>query len=87
LNCLFGYWGNPNNFNCDSCTPGCTSCFADGLGSCYTCGKDNSNIIYYKHIGNTTCNTTCPDGQFISQSIPYLCQPCSLLCVTCVNTA
>ena len=87
MNCLTGFWGNPFTFNCDTCTPGCTSCFANGLTFCNTCGIDASSDIYYKHIGNTTCGKTCPNGQFISQFIPYWCQPCSLLCVTCSVTA
>ena len=82
MNCLTGDWGNSDNNNCDTCTPGCTSCFGDGLASCNTCGNVG-NDTYYKHIGNTVCNTTCPNGQFISSFIDYFCQPCSVLCVTC----
>ena len=29
------------------------------------------------------CGTTCPAGQFISASVPFLCQACSPTCITC----
>jgi proprotein convertase subtilisin/kexin type 5 len=87
MNCPNSFWGNPSTNNCDACTPGCVTCFGSGLSACTVCGSDASSNVYYKHIGNTVCGTTCPNGQFTSASIPNLCQPCSSVCVTCQGTA
>lgn len=82
MSCPKGYWGNSTANKCDACQVGCISCFGSGLAACDLCGNDSSTI-YYKWIGDTVCNTTCPDGQFISSSKPNFCQPCSSICVTC----
>ena len=87
LNCPNGLWGNPANFNCDTCAVGCATCFGAGLTSCTVCTNDGSTI-YYKDMKTTTCATTCPNnGQFVSAAVPNLCQPCSSVCVTCFGTA
>ena len=88
MNCLNGYWGNPSTNNCDACAVGCATCSAAGTSACTVCNTDTStSTMYYKWIGSTVCATTCPNGQFISASISYLCQPCSSICVTCSVTA
>jgi proprotein convertase subtilisin/kexin type 5 len=84
--CMNGYWGNITTFTCDACTVGCATCTSSGLSSCSVCGNDSSTI-YYKYIGSTVCNTTCPDGQYIAAAVPNLCQPCSSICSTCVGSA
>jgi proprotein convertase subtilisin/kexin type 5 len=45
------------------------------------------NYTYYKHLGANTCGQTCPNGQFISVSIPNICQLCSPECIYCVDNA
>lgn len=84
--CPTSYWGNPSTSNCDACTTGCLQCTNSGLNSCTQCSNDSSTI-YYLHIGATTCGTSCPNGQFISSTIPNYCQPCSSICVTCSVSA
>lgn len=84
--CPQGQWGNSTNYTCDDCTGGCLACTGPSLSECTLCGN-YSNSTYYKHISATICNTTCPDGQFISASIPHFCQLCSSICVTCSEVA
>jgi hypothetical protein len=47
-----------------------------------SCNNDTTNssekIIYYKHVNQTICNISCPDGQFIKIGIPNSCQVCSI---------
>lgn len=83
--CPFGMWEDDNDFTCQTCSPGCTSCFNIGTDNCYTCGTNGN--IYYKYLNDTICSQTCPDGSFINTNIPYYCQPCSRTCVTCQGTA
>ena len=80
------FWANIATHNCDSCHASCLSCTSSGQNSCQSCGNV-TGTIYYKYIGADTCNTSCPDGQFISASIPNFCQPCSPICITCVNSS
>lgn len=86
LNCPVRTWANQVNHNCDSCHASCISCTSSGQNSCQSCGNI-TGTIYYKYIGAETCNTTCPDGQFISATIPNFCQPCSPICITCINSS
>lgn len=83
--CPAGFWANSTLYTCDSCAAGCSSCFGPDLASCTACNTNTTQ--YYKFIGSTTCNTTCPAGQFISASIDFLCQLCSPVCVTCDTIA
>ena len=86
MQCPNGKWGNSTDFVCYACSPGCLTCTSIGLDKCSVCG----NVIadkYYKHLDKNTCGLTCPDGQFISASVSNICQPCSIGCVTCLNSA
>ena len=85
LTCPTGYWANITGHTCDTCTPGCSACTNAGLSHCSIC--TNTTDIYYKDLDSTTCNLTCPDGQYNSSSIPNLCQRCSSTCITCSVTA
>ena len=69
LNCPVGYYANSNGLICNTCTVGCSNCYSLGLNYCTACNNDTSNNTYYKYIGWNTCNTSCPNGQFISSSI------------------
>lgn len=84
--CPQGQWGNSSDYKCTNCADECLACFGPSISNCTLCGNASTKT-YYKHIGDTVCNTTCPDGQFISGSIPNFCQPCSSICVTCEATA
>ena len=86
LNCPAGFWGNATAHNCDACTPGCLTCTTSGLASCQSCGNVTATQ-YYKHIGGNTCDTSCPDGQYIDAAYPNDCQPCASNCITCSGTA
>lgn len=85
-NCPVGYWGNYSTYNCDACPTGCASCFGPAISQCTICSNDSSTI-YYKYIGSTICNTTCPDGQYISSLVTNLCLACNSICITCYGTA
>lgn len=37
----------------------------------------------YKDKYSTTCDITCPGGQFISQLVPNYCVPCNASCLLC----
>jgi len=87
LNCPTHYFANVTTNTCDPCTPGCSVCYSSGFSSCTACNNDTNNAIYYKYIGSDICNTSCPNGQFISSSVLYLCQACSSICVTCSISA
>ena len=39
--------------------------------------------MYYKDRYSTTCNPTCPIGQYIDSIIPNLCVPCDFKCLKC----
>lgn len=85
--CPISFWANSNTNICDPCSTGCLRCTNSGLTACTQCSNDSSTI-YYLHIGATTCSSTnCPDGQYISSSVPNYCQPCSSICVTCSVSA
>ena len=86
LSCPIKFWGNIATRSCDACHAACTSCTSSGLNSCQACGNISSTI-YYKFIGADTCNTSCPDGQFINASYPNFCQKCSPNCITCINSS
>ena len=44
-------------------------------------------IMYYKDRYSTTCNPTCPDGQYIDAIINNLCVPCDSKCLLCLGSA
>lgn len=84
--CPKGYWGNGTDNKCYECSGGCSVCTGSGLSSCQEC-TNASSTIYYKYLYEDICNTSCPDGQYISSSIPFFCQKCSPLCITCSSAA
>jgi len=84
--CPGGYWPNTSGNTCDACDSACLICTNSTLTSCTTCGNV-TGTVYYKYTKANTCNTTCPDGEFTSASIPNYCQLCSVNCVTCSGTA
>ena len=84
--CPNGYWPNISGNTCDACNSACLLCTSSAQTSCTKCGNFSTNI-YYKYTKSNICNTTCPDGEFISASIPNYCQICSINCVTCYGTA
>ena len=86
MTCPNGYYGKVADHNCTVCHPGCARCTDGTLTGCSICAND-TGTVYYKEIGATVCNTTCPDSQFISVSVPFLCQACSSTCITCATVA
>lgn len=75
---------NTVNNKCTACVQGCLTCNGPTLQDCQTCNTSyNGSIIYYKYIGEDTCATTCPKGQFIDSNIDFICQKCSILCQAC----
>ena len=82
MNCPVGHYGNASDHSCYSCHTGCAACSDNTLLTCTAC-TNVSGTIYYKYTNANTCNTSCPYGQFILDSIPFLCQSCNYPCVTC----
>lgn len=87
LTCPLGFWPNITNHNCDACNEVCSVCYSSDSLSCSKCRNKTTGEIFYKQIGADICAQTCPDGQFISVSVPNYCQKCSPVCITCSNTA
>ena len=49
--------------------------------------SDDDTQMYYKVIGEDTCTTDCPKGQFEHADIDFECQQCSSECVDCETNA
>jgi len=43
--------------------------------------------MYYKDLYSTTCNPTCPDGQYIDAIIYNVCVPCDPKCLKCSSNS
>ena len=86
LTCPISFWANTGTHTCDGCSPGCLTCTNIGTNNCQSCTNVTSTQ-YYKHIGATTCDTTCPAGQYIDAAYPNDCRPCASNCITCLGTA
>lgn len=43
--------------------------------------------IYYLQINQTTCLSSCPNGEFADPGTPNTCSPCSSECTTCSGSA
>ena len=84
--CPKGFYGRSSDNTCQPCISGCSACTDYGLSFCSEC-TTVSSTAYYKHIGDTVCSTSCPNGQYILASIPNICQQCSSNCLTCSGTA
>lgn len=86
IKCPQGYWANATAYECQQCPTGCSACFGSTLQQCTVC-SNVSGTLYYLGVGTTTCNTSCPDGQYISSLVPFVCLSCSPACLTCQDTA
>lgn len=83
--CPTGFWRNSTvslDHRCSPCHPYCTSCTGPTNYECEACSNVTTSI-YYKDLYSTTCDATCPGGQFISTLIPNFCVPCSNKCSLC----
>ena len=89
LTCPDGYFANVTANTCDPCHFGCATCTGPLLTNCIVCNNYNNSgtiDVYYKVVGQTTCNTSCPTGQFIS-SLPNACASCDPGCISCSITS
>lgn len=84
--CADGWYGEFFNFTCMGCHGGCRTCNGPALTDCDFCTVFNSTN-YYKDRNSRTCNTTCPVGQFIKASVPYICQACDAQCIACTTSS
>ena len=73
INCGSGFYYDPVNNICTSCSSGCVSC-ADSM-SCNSCS--NGNYLYLDK-----CITTCPTG-YAASSIDNTCKKCPINCNSC----
>lgn len=79
--CASGTYMNSTSDQCEQCHDGCLKCTGPTLKDCQKCNtSDAGDVVYYKYIGEDTCSTTCPKGQFIDSIIDYYCQACFFLC-------
>jgi proprotein convertase subtilisin/kexin type 5 len=86
--CASGSYMNSSNNECEICAEGCLTCNGPTLNDCQSCNSSyNGSQMYYKYIGEDTCATTCPRGQYINSDIDYRCQQCYFLCQACVTRA
>lgn len=85
INCPQGTFKNTTALTCDPCPLGCPSCFGPTLSDCSSCGSNTTNN-YYLVYGTTTCNITCPDGQYEVNST-MKCMLCASTCLTCSTTS
>lgn len=91
--CPTGYWANSTvslDHQCTRCHTYCTSCTGPSNYECPSCATVTNvgvTTIYYKDLYSSTCNPTCPDGQFISILFPNFCVPCDTKCVLCSTSA
>ena len=89
ITCPSGYWMNSTvqtDHQCSTCHEYCTVCTGPTNIECSQCGNQTVNgtlIQYYKDQSTTTCNPTCPDGQYIDDLVPNRCVPCDSSCVRC----
>lgn len=87
--CPVGFWPNSTeslDHQCSVCHSYCHSCTGPTNYECAACRNDTVNgtfEIYYKDIYSTTCDLTCPNGQFISTLFPNFCIPCNIKCQLC----
>lgn len=84
--CPSGTYQNSTSNTCITCDISCSICIGPLNTQCSSCSNATVNgkiVIYYLGIGQTTCLTYCPNGQYIDSKYPNLCQPCSSTCVTC----
>jgi hypothetical protein len=41
--------------------------------------------IYYKDLNSNTCSPTCPNGQYIDNVLPNICNYCNTICTVCTS--
>lgn len=80
--CSGAYYEESGNHTCTACHAGCLTCLDSALNLCSSCRND-STTQYYKYIGDTICDTTCPLGQFVHADFPNNCQACNVNCIGC----
>lgn len=74
--CPTGYYNS--NYVCYQCFQGCSSCNGSGKDNCQSC-----NWQYYLVSGSTSCELSCPPGQFIDPTYSNSCSLCDVYCATC----
>ena len=92
VTCPGGYWPNSTvslDHQCSLCHQYCTVCTGPTNIECSSCGNITSPsfIMLYKDRYSTTCNPTCPNGQYIDSIINNLCVPCDPKCLLCLGSS
>ena len=85
--CPAAQYGRLNDSTCQSCAAGCASCTDATVNDCLSCNNFNSSVAFYKWANETTCSSTCPDGQFVSATLSHQCAYCASNCITCLGRA
>lgn len=93
ITCPNNYWMNSTvqlDHKCTLCHPFCLVCTGPSNLACSVCGNqtvDNATVSYYKDLDSTTCNPTCPNGQYIDSIINNICVPCNSRCLKCAASS
>lgn len=87
INCPDGFYAEDSNNTCTACADGCATCTGGTVNDCLNCDDHSADGVYYKYIGETTCGSACPKGQFIDANIDYACQACASECTECVTSS
>lgn len=83
---VLGYYAVAANNTCQPCATGCKSCVGGLISSCTAC-LNVGTVAYYLGATDTTCYTTCPDGQFKNDATsPNQCLKCDASCTKCSGT-
>jgi proprotein convertase subtilisin/kexin type 5 len=82
----------PTKITCQNCDISCSICSGPSSSNCSACGNYTDGItlsitIYYKDLKSITCNSSCPNGQYIDLLIPNVCQYCNSTCSVCTSSA
>jgi proprotein convertase subtilisin/kexin type 5 len=93
VTCPNKFWQNSTNqmdHQCSPCNPYCAICTGPLNTDCSYCANQtvlindtNVTVQYYKDLYSTTCNPTCPNGQYIDSIINNVCVPCNSACLLC----
>lgn len=79
--CPAGQYGFDSNNTCLTCHLNCTKCFGPSTEECSACAS-----TYFSIYGTSTCNASCPDGQF-ANATNQVCLVCNSNCRTCLNAS
>ncbi len=85
-NCPTGTYTSITTKECLACADGCAECYGSGLSKCTKCGRNSTNVAFYKDPVFDKCVDACDAGQYEFLST-FTCLYCHRSCKTCETTA